>query len=186
MKTASGLPSTVEDLIHASTGTLRGQVKRAERLRIKAFEMYLTGELEIPDIAKELRCSRQYLYRIAKVHDWATRKSKLQAMTLVNGNETTLALVDVAREKLQSKVNTRLLELEELCEKRNLKAILAWLQMAGLGKFDGGGGGAPRSVEVTNDLSDRRQVTVIQDSASRVLPDPPVIPDGKSETDVLE
>ena len=121
--------------------------------------MYLSGEGNIGVIAKLLGCSRQYLYKIAKDHDWAARKSKIHTAALLESTAIAPA-VEVALVELRAKVACRLLELDELCTKKNLRAILAWLQMAGVnGKMPEETG--PRKVEVTNDFSDQRHVTIV-------------------------
>ena len=147
--------SSVPEVIRGRPGALTV----ADRLRVRAFEMYCEGAKSLIQIAKELGCSRQYLYLEAKKGDWANRKAALRA-NLVSEEVATRAM-EVAQAELRSKVHKRIEELEQLCEKRNLKAILAWIQLSGLnGKVEFGAPRAPR-IEVFNDLSDNRQVTVV-------------------------
>ena len=171
------IPSSVAELVGSAGGgvqsfppeILRGPVKSAERLKIRAFEMFVEGTLDLSGIAKELGCSRQYLYRLAKIHGWAERKANLRTTALLT-DEAAVTAVEIALAELRSKIHQRVLELDELCTKRNLKAILAWLQMSGLnGKQEVER--LPSKVEVYNDLSDNRQVTVVKNQGG--------LPDGK-------
>lgn len=167
----SSLPDLIQSTIRDGNGaqtpqaieTLRrGQSAPIERLRVRAFELYVEGAMTLGEISKKLGCSKQYLYKIAKTQNWVDRKTRMQAMALVGQDDKAIQAMEIARAELQAKVQHRILELERLCEGGNIKAILAWLQMAGLGKEDTGSR-VPRSVEVFNDLSDNRQVTVVND-----------------------
>jgi len=165
------VPSLVESAIRSGEvhspvlpPPTRGQATREDRLKIRAFERYLEGRGSLGDIAKEIGCSRQYLYKLARVGGWAERRAKVQTMALMNTTVVAEA-VEQALTELRVRVPQRLLELEDLCVKRNLTAILAWLRMAGLSGKPVESETPPATVEVHNDLSDRRQVTVIQEGA---------------------
>jgi len=165
----SAIPSTLTDLVTREPvgeapaldlhPTRRGQSRAPERLKVRAFELFCDGQ-SLGDVARTLNCSRQYLYRIALKEDWVGRRSKLQALSVLDDSKYVEAL-DNAVGELRSRLSTRLAELNELCEKKNIKAILAWLQMSGLTGKDIPE--PPRPVVVVNDLSDQRRVTVVQE-----------------------
>ena len=137
--------------------------------RSRAFEMFVSQNMSLTQIAKAVGCSHQYLYKLADTEKWADRKMQM-AVALTLGDDPIVAkAVEQATMQLHARLGQRILELDEICSNRKglvshrLKAILAWVQMAGVGKgmWEGLGDGAKR-VEVHNDLSDRRQVTVVQ------------------------
>ena len=129
------------------------------------FEKFVaTQEPNLTEIAKELGCSKQYLYRIAKQEQWFERKTHMAVA--LRGDAEAERLLEFAKAQLEAKISTRLFELDELCRKKNLKAVIAWLQMAGVGKPQVEGKSLPSTTSVYNDLSDNRQVTVVQPGAS--------------------
>jgi len=143
----------------------RGPSHRSERLRVKAFEMYVEGQRSLREIARELDCSHQYVYKLAKAEDWAARKTQMVVNALLDGGQSAKA-IEVALTTLQTRLEARLVELEQLCHAKSptvrLKAVVTWLEMAGVRK----GVELPqgvKKVEVVNDFSDRRQVTVVSD-----------------------
>lgn len=134
---------------------------KADALRARAFEMYLSGRAPF-EIARALKCSHQHISKLAQDHDWRAKRERV----LAHATLTTTAhreLLDLALAELRGRLLTRLAELNTLCEKGRLPAILAWLKMAGLDGRGGDEGGPPEppTVTVQNDLSDRRQVTIV-------------------------
>lgn len=171
----------------------------AERLKVRAFELFADQDLTLREVAKLVGCSHQYLYKLAKAYQWEERKAKRRALRLVEDTALQDEALSVARATLQERLPQRLAELEKLCSgKPNLKAILAWCHMAGLtGKpAEPTEPRPPGKIEVFNDLSDNRSVTVVRDSPTiapdaistgsvgllisalepEVLPESPVIP----------
>ena len=138
---------------------------RHERLRVRAFEMFCEGA-GMTEIAQTLDCTRQYLYKVSRAEDWVARRTHLKLSALLTEGSAAKAL-EMATAHLQSKIEQRLSELDRLCVKHNLKAIITWLEMAGVGKKVEIVG-VPREVGVYNDLSDRRQVTVVQEGPKQV------------------
>lgn len=137
--------------------------------RSRAFEMFVSQNMSLTQIARAVGCSHQYLYKLADTEKWADRKMAM-AVSLTLGEDPIVAkAVEQATMQLHARLGQRILELEQICSNTKLatgprlRAILAWFQMAGVGKglWEGLGEGAKR-VEVHNDLSDRRQVTVVQ------------------------
>ena len=75
-------PSTPpQSLVHK-----RGPFPRSERIRTQAFERFLNGE-PLLAISKDLDCSHQYLYKLARKEDWAGRKVQIQRTALLDGGE---------------------------------------------------------------------------------------------------
>lgn len=137
---------------------------RHERLRVRAFEMFCEGA-GMTEIAQTLDCTRQYLYKVSKAEDWVARRTHLKLSALLTEGSAAKAL-EMATAHLQSKIDQRLAELDRLCVKLNLKAVVTWLEMAGVGKKVEISG-VPREVGVYNDLSDRRQVTVVREGTKQ-------------------
>ena len=167
----SSLPLMVQTAIdEIGAPSFPSRTGEAERLKVRAFELFADQDLTIRETAKLVGCSHQYLYKISRAYQWEERKVKRRALRLVEDTALQDEAISVARALLQERIPQRLSELERLCgtgKKLNLKAILAWLHMAGLdGKpAESQGTRPPGKIEVFNDLSDNRQVTVVQDVA---------------------
>jgi hypothetical protein len=135
---------------------------------MRAFEKFVaTQDPNLTEIAKELGCSKQYLYRIAKQEQWFERKTHMAVA--LRGDAEAERLLEFTKAQLEAKISTRLFELDELCRKKTgnqLKAVIAWLTMAGVGKPQLEGKSLPSTTSVYNDLSDNRQVTVVQPGVS--------------------
>ena len=179
----SSLPLMVQTAIdEIGAPSFPSRTGEAERLKVRAFELFADQDLTIRETAKLVGCSHQYLYKISRAYQWEERKVKRRALRLVEDEALQNEAISVARAALQERLPQRLAELEELCsKKRNLKAILAWLHMAGLdGKpAEPQGTRPPGKIEVFNDLSDNRQVTVVQDVAPIALDTVESIPGAK-------
>lgn len=158
---------------------------RDERAKMRAFEIYTSQVTpNLAEIARQVGCSKQYLYQISKDEHWVERKAHM-AIALNGDGQLLDDLMEYAQAELRSKVATRLGELDEVCRKKGsnrLRAILAWLEMAGVGKEVESP--MPRSVSVHNDLSDRRQVTVVQGLKQEAVEDVSSLPVGTEPASV--
>ena len=178
------IPETLQDLLPAPQlpdipVTEERTLIRDERAKMRAFEIYVSQTSpNLAEIARQVGCSKQYLYQISKDEHWVERKAHM-AIALNGDGQLLDDLMEYAQTELRSKVATRLAELDEVCRKKGsnrLRAILAWLEMAGVGKEVENP--MPRSVSVHNDLSDRRQVTVVQGPRQEELEDVSSLPVG--------
>lgn len=116
--------------------------------------------MTVGDIARELGCARQPLYRFAKEQHWAERRAQAVGAFFTGDKRMDEALTQAVT-TLRVGLGKRLTELDELCSDRNktvrLGAIRTWLQLA---QSFQEGGKPPQSVEIYNDLRDQRQVVV--------------------------
>lgn len=160
-------PLPVQDIPQPSGFASRRPAQHPERVRVRAYEMYMEGH-EISEIAQVVGCSRQYVYKLAKVNDWAGRRLKIASAAILQEDSRVTDAVELALQALRDKLTQRVGELDALCRHKNptvsLPAIRMWLNLAGLGKtaLEGLLGNRPMQVDVHNDLSDNRKVTVIQ------------------------
>ena len=102
------------------------------------------------------------MYRIARDDDWVMRRAKVRSAAALDG-ETYEEAVEAARAEVRSKVHERLAELEALCQAGKHKAILSWLQMAGMFEKSEGPSEQP-SIGVINDL---RQIHINQNPETK-------------------
>ena len=149
----------------AALGPRSGHLTPTEALRVRAFNMFLHETENVSEIARTLNCTRQHIYGLKSRYKWVERKAAAKITDDMPVEDITARIMEAALTEVQARVLQRLRELDELCVVGNLKAILAWLGMSGLGEPVERGDTVPRTVEVYNDLSDNRQVTVVSDSA---------------------
>ena len=155
-----------ESIASPPTFNRDGKMSREERTKVTGFQRFIEG-VGMRAIARELDVTPAYLYKVAKRESWVDRRSHLRLSALLTEGLAPKAL-EMALAQLHAKLDQRLAELDRICQNvkhpgPQLKAIVAWLTMAGVGKPLEGGG--PRTAEVINDFSDRRQVTVVQGPA---------------------
>lgn len=161
-------PLPVQDIPQPLGFASRRPAQHPERARVRAYEMFMEGH-EISEIAQVVGCSRQYVYKLAKVNDWAGRRLKIASAAILQEDSRVTDAVELALQLIRDKLTQRVSELDVLCQhedpKIKLMSIRTWLSMAGLGKSALEGllnGGRHMQVDVHNDLSDNRKITVVQ------------------------
>ena len=98
----------LHEAIPPPLNVVRGATNREDRVKIRACELYLQ-DWALGDAAREVGCSRQYLYRMAKLHNWPQRRDRLRQAALLSGGQVTAALEGAVAE-LRARLSQRLFE----------------------------------------------------------------------------
>lgn len=126
-------------------------VERAKRL--KGYSLFLQGN-SYNDIARELGVTKSSVGRWATQDRWKDRVGKVEQnakdlLEVMVGNE-----IKDAIEFFRGRIQNRIVELDALCRRGNLQAILAWLNRAGVpDKHAPAEEVKPSAIEIRNDLS---------------------------------